>query len=113
MRAPAKDEEDLTGRKTLALGTLLLAVALTIASVRFGSLTVPAATVSLIGTSTTWWYTAGLQPNSALARSGYGASLFSAAAALLMLAADVDAPPQRPVVILFDPFTSANASPWR
>lgn len=111
---PAGDDEDLTGRKALAVGTVLLAVSLTLGSVRLKSLTVPAATVSLIGTFTTWWYASGLRQSSALSRSGYGASLFSASAALLLLASDMHAPPEQPrVVIVFDPFTSASASPWR
>lgn len=80
----------LTGKRTLAFGTNALALILSLASTRNQSLTVPAATVSLIATVTTWWYATALSSESVIARTGYGAALFSTAAALLMLASDME-----------------------
>eukprot|EP00873_Tetraselmis_striata_P033798 jgi/Tetstr1/454062/TSEL_040981.t1 len=82
---------DIAGRRALAIGTLILAIALAATSLRHEGATVPAATVSLISTATTAWYASSLRPGSSVARAGHGAALFSTAAALLLLAADMAA----------------------
>lgn len=88
-RAQPEDGADMTGHRTLAFGMICISLALAGASVRAPSLTMPAATVCLLTTATTAWYASRLNPGSAVSTAGYGASLFSTAASLLLLTADV------------------------
>lgn len=80
---------DMTGHRTLAFGMIGIALVLTGASARAPSLAMPAATVCLLTTATTAWYASQLNPRSAISKTGYGASLFSTAACLLLLTADM------------------------
>lgn len=88
--ASPEPPRDVSGQRALALGTLALSIGLAAGSTRRDSLTMPAATVSMISTATTGWYASSLRPESVAARTGYGAALFSTASALLLLVADMD-----------------------
>jgi hypothetical protein len=90
------DGEDMTGHRVLAFGAIGLAAVLSGASIRAPSLTMPAATVCLMTTATTGWYASKLNPGSAVSTAGYGASLFSTAACLLLLTADMAGEPPPP-----------------
>lgn len=104
---------DINGQRALAIGTLGLAIALAAGSVRHDSLTMPAATVSLISTATTGWYASALNSESIVARTGYGAALFSTASALLLLVADMDVRSNEhgPDIVVFAPLDPMAAQP--
>ena len=87
--AQPEGSADMAGHRTLAFGTIGLAAALSGASLSRPSLAMPAATVCLLSTATTAWYASKLNPRSAISRTGYGAALFSTAASLLLLTADL------------------------
>ena len=102
---------DVTGQRALAIGTLALAIFLSSGSVRYGALTMPAATVALISTATTGWYASSLNSDSVVARTGYGAALLSTAAGLLLMVADMDVGSEGPDVIVLAPLAPASAEP--
>lgn len=77
------------GPMYLALATMSLAIALTAGSAWAPALTVPAATVCLLSTFATAVYASTLDGQTWLSRAGYSVSLFSMAACLILLAADI------------------------
>lgn len=103
----------IEGQRALAVGTLGLAIALAAGSTRYPSLTMPAATASLISTATTGWYASSLNRDSVVARTGYGAALFSTAASLLLLVADMDGQhaATQPNVVVLAPLDPPYAEP--
>mgnify|MGYP006889508457 CR=1 FL=1 len=94
---------DVSASRALAYGTVGVAVTLTLASCRSERFALPAATVSLISTATTAWYAGRLRPGAAITRAGYGAALFSTAAALLLLACGLDRPRHGVLVVAAAP----------
>lgn len=85
---------DNSGPLYLSIGTIGLGIALAAGSVRYDSLTIPAATVCLLSTAATAVYASTLDPQWRSSRAGYIASIFSMAACLFLIAADIAEYPQ-------------------
>lgn len=83
------DDPNLAARYS-AFGINVLAIALAIGAHTSSGFAVGAAAASIVSTGVCAWYASTLKKSSVLAKSGYGAALFSTVAAVLLLSLGLD-----------------------
>lgn len=103
-KSAQKDDPNLAARYS-AFGINVAAIALVIGAFNSSGFAIGAASASIVSTGVCAWYASTLKKSSVLAKSGYGAALFSTVAAVLLLSIGLDSnaavfviasPPQQP-----------------